>query len=160
MGETRSIDSGRENASTLAVPAMNMTEMSGAASQTERRMDLATSADRHSPANMPTESKPPKAPKPIFPNKLRLRSESAGTLKASGAVTGGIPEAPWNQRGTATTTIATNSMTMAKPPKLFTHFPTPRPRQANSISPQMAAKLIRMIAGLLEDSHAPDGPKA
>src|SRR2546422_8199071 len=90
---------------------------------------------------------------------FRLTSESVGNVKAIGGTVAN-PDTPPNQRGIATTIIARKRNTIEKPPKLLTHFPRAKPRQASNIRPPMAAMPTSIIAALLEDTHEALGPSA
>ena len=91
MGLTRSIWSRGTNASTVAVPRMNMSAMSGVAIRTERGM--LRSGFFVSPAISATNSKPDMAPNAILPKMLRLNSETSGSSVANGRYAGSVPRA-------------------------------------------------------------------
>ena len=82
IGAIKSIRSIGISARTELVPRMNITAMIGAASTTDHAM-LRTGF-LHSPAWMATYSKPPNAPNPILPSRLRLMIDTTGIAVASG----------------------------------------------------------------------------
>ena len=63
-------------ATIVLVPRTNIKAMTGAAMNTERVTDRAGALV--SPARIAMYSKPPSAPKPIFPRMFKLKSESSG----------------------------------------------------------------------------------
>ena len=96
--------------------------MTGAAMNTERVTDRAGALV--SPARMAMYSKPPSAPKPIFPRMFRLKSESSGTWVRKGWYSASVPV---SRPITGSSTTAPKIVIMKMPPVLCTHLPTDRP---------------------------------
>src|SRR5262245_58493223 len=162
MGPIRSTSAGRTNASTEAVPRMNMNAMIGAAMITERPMLRA--GVRHSPARMVTYSNPVSAPSASLVKMLRLcvkRSgwddENDGSANANGRYEEILPKA---RLTTGSRIRARNVSDSSTPPALCTHFPTPRPRVETATSVPTSAQLKAVTNHLFSAIQRAPGPSA
>ena len=137
IGLTRSIWSLGTNASTVAVPRMNISAMSGVAMTTD--CGMVRSGRFVSPAIRATNSNPDIAPNAILPKMLRLYSDTSGISVANGRYSAIVP------RLNATSGIAMSAMYVricATPPKPLNHFPRPSPRIATTTSRTASTTLI------------------
>ena len=151
IGAMRSMRSSGTSASTELVPKMNMIAMIGVAITTDRA--IVRTGLRHSPAWMATYSKPPSAPNPILPSRLRLMSEATGAAVASGWNAGSAPFATFSQ---GTTSNSPKVTIRSAPPLLCTHLPRLSPRIASHTRPPKVAALTSMMThGLPVHRSAP-----
>src|SRR5262245_42325496 len=162
IGPIRSTSSGRTNASTEAVPRMNMSAMIGAAMITERPMLRA--GVRHSPARMATYSNPVSAPSASLEKMLRLRvrcsgwdGENDGSASANGRYEEILPKAKLT---TGSRIRATKVIDNSTPPALCTHFATPNPRVETATSVPTSAQLKTVMNHLLSAIQRAPGPSA
>ncbi len=133
---------------------MNISAMSGAASATDRLM--VRTGSRHSPVWMATYSKPPKAPKPILPSRLKVMMEKTGISIRSGWYSARVPRARKIQ---GSTTTAAKVRTISMPPALWIHLPTPRPTVVESIRAPTRRKLMAAMNPRFPVSVSAPGPK-
>src|SRR5262245_53588744 len=162
IGPIKSTSSGRTNASTEAVPRMNMSAMIGAAMITERPMLRA--GVRHSPARMATYSNPVRAPSASLVKMLRLwvrRSgwdgENDGSASANGRYETVLPKA---RLTTGNRIRARNVSDSSTPPALCTHLPTESPRLETATSTATSAQLKAVVNHLLSAIQRAPGPSA
>ena len=130
-----------------------MTAMIGAASTTDHAM-LRTGL-RHSPAWIATYSKPPNAPNPILPRRLRLMIDTTGIAVASGWNAASVPERTFSHGRRSS---AANVAIISAPPALCTHLPTPSPSTVTTTRPPTITVLTSPMNHRLPASHSMSGP--
>ena len=155
IGPTRSISLAGMYATTVLVPRMNIRAITGAAMNTDFRMDVA--GERVSPARMAMYSKPPSAPNPILPSRFKFSRDISGIVMRNGWYSGSVPV---SSPMIGNSSNAPKMVSMVTPPRLCTHFPTDSPIvDATTINDKMTADASATNHVLLV-IHAAPGPSA